>query len=56
MNYIDIAYSPINNVNNEQRIINPIKSIFGKRIIKLDNNNNNNNNNNNKIIRKQFKK
>ena len=43
MDYIDIAYSPIQNINNIQRIIKPIKNIkpsYGKRTIKSDNNNN----------------
>jgi hypothetical protein len=36
---MDYAYSPIQHINNIQRIINPIKIIkpsYGKRIIKLN--------------------
>jgi len=39
---MDYAYSPIQNNNNIQRIIEPmkiIKSYYGKRIIKLNTNN-----------------
>lgn len=40
---MDYPYSPIQNTNNIQRIIKPIKNIklsYGKRTIKIDNNNN----------------